>query len=791
MTRASITGASVFLLSGAALAYEVILVRLLSITRFHHLAFMVLSLALLAYGASGVLLAYHRLRFLGDFRRWFGIFASLFAVGTVLCFQLSQRIPVNPAQWLWSPVEALTMVALYLVLSLPFFGAACAVGLAYSFIGNRAGRIYRSDLLGASAGSLAALAVLWLPDAQGLWLPWSAGLAAASLTALPDRKGWCVLLLLPALLGPVIHPRSAVQLILSSDKPLSIALSAAGGQRLADVFTPLGRITATRNILAPYRHAPGLSLAFDGAVAPQWGAFDDGNDFTPLLVTDPRTEPPGYLDYLPEALAYRFFSQPRVLVLDPPGTVHLARALDRDAAGVDVVAANPGWCKLLAHESLEAVAGLVERPRVRWIKDAPRGVLRSDGQPYDLIIIGAPSGSALTPDHLHTVEAFVEALGRLYADGFLSVGGTSDLPPRSGLRLFATAAAALDAIGVSDPATHLIFIRSLRTVLIMVKKSTLTTGEVARIRAFCSERRFDPVWFPGLTADEANRWNRLEEPFFYDAATALLGPDSGDFLQRYKFDVSPVFDDRPYFSRMIKLGTLGELFRLRGSGALGLLSFAEPVLAATLLQAVVLAVLVVWLPLRRFRPPKGSLRLILIYFLLGAGFMLAEFAVIEKLALFLSQPVLAVAVTLAAFLAVAGLGGGISTLLVQRGGRPLAYAAVAALLAAGIIVLYLATLPDVLQSLIALPFQLRMVLALLIIFPLATTLGMPFPLALSALKSAHNEAIPWAWGINGCGALIGPVLGIWLAVYGGVTVVMASAAVCYALVFAAALPRRA
>ena len=105
MKKPSAIGWCVFLLSGSALAYEVILVRLLSISRFYHLTFMVLSLALLGYGASGVLLAHFRSRLLKYFEVWFCLFAVLFALGAVGCFQLSQHIPLHPGQWLWSPFE--------------------------------------------------------------------------------------------------------------------------------------------------------------------------------------------------------------------------------------------------------------------------------------------------------------------------------------------------------------------------------------------------------------------------------------------------------------------------------------------------------------------------------------------------------------------------------------------------------------------------------------------------------------------------------------------------------------
>jgi hypothetical protein len=54
-------------LSGAALAYEILLIRLFAIIEWHHLAFLVISLALLGYGASGTLLALLRDRVLKAF----------------------------------------------------------------------------------------------------------------------------------------------------------------------------------------------------------------------------------------------------------------------------------------------------------------------------------------------------------------------------------------------------------------------------------------------------------------------------------------------------------------------------------------------------------------------------------------------------------------------------------------------------------------------------------------------------------------------------------------------------
>ena len=51
---------SIALISAAALAYEILLMRLFSIIQWHHFAYMMISLALLGYGASGTFLVLTR-----------------------------------------------------------------------------------------------------------------------------------------------------------------------------------------------------------------------------------------------------------------------------------------------------------------------------------------------------------------------------------------------------------------------------------------------------------------------------------------------------------------------------------------------------------------------------------------------------------------------------------------------------------------------------------------------------------------------------------------------------------
>ncbi len=110
---------AVALISASALAYEVLLMRLFSIIQWHHFAYMIISLALLGYGVSGVFLALNRDRLTRVFAEAIMANMLLFSVCAPLCFQLAQHIPFNPAEMLWAPVQFL-----YLCIDLSDFDAA-------------------------------------------------------------------------------------------------------------------------------------------------------------------------------------------------------------------------------------------------------------------------------------------------------------------------------------------------------------------------------------------------------------------------------------------------------------------------------------------------------------------------------------------------------------------------------------------------------------------------------------------------------------------------------------------
>src|SRR5215469_9375827 len=89
---------AVSLLSAAAIGYEILLTRLFAIALWHHFAYMIISLALLGYGASGTFLVFVRHRALARFGASFAALAVTFGLAAIGCYALAWRLPFNPLE---------------------------------------------------------------------------------------------------------------------------------------------------------------------------------------------------------------------------------------------------------------------------------------------------------------------------------------------------------------------------------------------------------------------------------------------------------------------------------------------------------------------------------------------------------------------------------------------------------------------------------------------------------------------------------------------------------------------
>lgn len=796
-------GFAIFLISAAAIGYEILLMRLLSIIEWYHFAYMIISLALLGLGVSGTFIALTQRWLIPQFRLAFVINAGLFGLTSTGNFILAQRIPFNPLEILWNRDQALYLLGIYLLLSVPFFCAANCIGLAFRRFKDQISRIYRSDLLGAGTGALVIILALFaFHPTTCLELVGALGFFAASLICLngplPRPRRIALALLSCGLILPFAWPESWLIPRISEYKGLSLALRIPGAEVLSQHSSPLGLLTVVRSPNIPFRHAPGLSLNYDSEPPPQLGIFTDGDSLSPITRYDGRRESLGYLDYLSSALPYHLLDRPKVLVLGAGGGTDVLMAIYHCAINIDAVELNPQVVNLLREVHPGFAGHLYQRDDVRVHVAEARGFVAGSREQYDLIQLSlvdsftasASGGYALNETYLYTVEAMQEYLQHLKPGGILAITRWLKIPPRDALKLFATAIRALEKGGVDDPAQQLVLIRSLKTTTLLVKNGEFRENEIRSVRAFCDERSFDVAYYPGMLSGEANRYSVLEKPYFFEGTTALLGARRSEFYRRYKFYIAPATDDRPYFFQFFKWRSFPEIFSLKGRGGLPLLEWTYPILIMTLLQALVTSLVLILLPLwalRRNGISRQNRSRVAFYFLsLGLGFLFIEIAFIQKFVLFLNHPLYAVAVVLCAFLVFAGFGSGYSARWARRfqefGQRKEGMPTLVVVVGIALLGLsYVVLLPSLFHRWISLPDGLKIPISIALISPLAFCMGMPFPMGLSRLASAMPDFIPWAWGVNGCASVLSAILAPLLAIHFGFIKVIVMALVLYFL----------
>jgi hypothetical protein len=791
---------TIALLSATALGYEILLMRLFSIIQWHHFAYMIISLALLGYGASGTFLAFVQSRLLSHYPLALLINLALFGLTAMPSFLVAQQIPFNPEEMLWNWREPVRLMFIYLLLSLPFFFVANAIALTFSSFSKLITRVYAFDLFGAGVGSLGVILILYIiPPLAALSLVSALGIACIAVAAWElhlSKRLWigaAVLLSMAIVVWPGQGPSG---LVLSPYKDLSQTLRVSGARVIAERFSPMAILQVVENDRVPLRYAPGMSLNARSSPPAQLGLFSDGGSTGTITRDsgDPRAV--DFLDQLTSALPYHLQHAHRVLVLGAGGGMDVLQALYQDTEEIHAVELNPQVVELVSKDYAEFSGGLYNKPGVQLHTAEGRGFVSARGTRYDLIQLALQDSSgasstglyALSESYLYTSEALQTYLDHLKSGGYLAISRWIKLPPRDTLKLFVTAIEALRHAGVEEPGKRLILIRGWQTSTLLVKNGEFTADEIRAMRDFSQQRAFDVAWYPGISAGEPNRFNIFREPYLYQGAQALLGPHSQSFMEQYKFKLQPATDDRPYFHNFFKWSTLEEILELRGRGGMPLLEAGYPVLVATLAQALLASTLLILLPLVFLKRQKQSsdssgisqLRVVSYFFAIGLAFLFIEIAFIQKFMLFLHHPLFTASVVLASFLVFAGLGSNWS----KRYSTQQCYWqgvkwAVAGILLTGMA--YLLLLDTLFAWLVAWPTIARATVSIVLIAPLAFFMGMPFPLALTSLGAGAGTLIPLAWGVNGCASVLSAVLATLLAIHFGFTLVVLLALLLYIL----------
>ncbi|OOZ39366.1 hypothetical protein BOW52_07415 [Solemya elarraichensis gill symbiont] len=758
---------------------------------------MIISLALLGYGVSGTVITLSRQWLLQRFELAYLANGIAFSVTIVGSFLLVQDLPFNALEILWDSAQWGYLLAAYLLLLLPFFFVANCIVLTFGAFTREISRIYGFDLFGAGVGSiLLVVALLFLHPQQVLLAISVIALSAVAVAAFEMhlRFRWAAgLAVLCCIFAIFILPQGWLLLKISPYKPLSQSLQVSGANVERVSSGPHGVVTVLENRQVPFRLAAGVSL--NNMIEPpeQYALFVDSDGPSAITRYDGDRSKLGYLDYQTSALAYHLSRPDRVLVLGMGGGSDILQAEYHGVPAIEAVELNPELVELLQQEYAEFSGWPLLAGHTRVHIAETRAFLAHNETQFDLIQMslldaaGASSAGlyALSENYIYTREALQLYYRRLQPGGLLSITRWIKIPPRDALKLFATAVSAMREEGVDSPGNQLVMIRGWNTSTLLIKKGVFAPTDIRALQQFCEERSFDVVWYPGITASEVNLYNVNDKPYFFEGAQALLGSDASEYINNYKFSIEPATDDRPYYFNYFKWGSLGEILSLQRRAGFSLIELGYLVLVFTLVQALIISILLVLLPLwfvpRENNAPGGKyISGVMLYFLLiGLAFLFIEIAFIQRFILFLGDPVYSVAAVLCGFLVFSGLGS-FSAPRVAR--RYRMNPVVLAIL--GISVMALLSLwvhPLIFNALAAQPGVIKIVVSVLLIAPLAFFMGMPFPLALGSVSGRADWLLPWGWGVNGFASLMSAIIATIFAVHFGFTAVVLLAILLYLL----------
>jgi len=487
----TVVSSGIFLISAATIALELVLVRALSIGHWHHLSFLVISTALLGFGAGGVLVTIVSNRFRRRYKNWLWVCALCFALSVPIVFFLSQKVGLDELQLIWDIRQLWYLSAYYLLFFVPFFFAGTFIAIVFSLFAEKAGRLYFYNMTGSGLGAAAAVAGMYGSSPVTLLLIISlVGFLAASIAGslLSWRRVAGSLACGAACLGMFCRAGPAkLEIEICENKSLVYYSALPGAKTIATSHSPLGRVDCVE--AAAIRYFPGLSIGYKGALPEQKLIITDADGISAVNHFETLSELDCY-KHTTSALGYQLLSEPEVCVIGAGGGSDVGQALACGARAVTAVEMNPQIIELVRNKLGEFASGLYDRDDVKVVIAEGRSFLQTTKRPFDVIsisLLDSFSASAaglygLDESHLYTIEAVEQALGRLRSGGLLSITRVLKTPPRDCIKMFATVVETLRQIGVNNPAEHIIMIRGWATATIVVSPTPFSKAQTENAR---------------------------------------------------------------------------------------------------------------------------------------------------------------------------------------------------------------------------------------------------------------------------------------------------------------------
>ena len=747
----------IFLLAMSVLILEVAFTRIFSFITFHHLTYLVISVAMLGFGGAGTYLVIRKKESDEHAERFLARNAALMGLTAMVAVVWIPRIRFYPMDIVrhGDYSNLFSLLFILIISTAPFFFGGAAIVHIISKSGSAVNRVYFADLIGAASGCLLSLALInYLGGIGACFVSAAVAILVAALCRTPARSFYLIGFLITALATPVCA------------NPLVLPLYASPGKQMFRLEPLIEKVTwhviARLDVGVPFdcycSFGGGISPVYKGPRVSARIIYQDASNLTGIIHPTPTPRETPALGYYMQGAPYQVRKKADALVIGSGGGIDVLIALFHRARHVVAVDVNPKMMDLVTKEYRDHAGWVFQRPDVEPVVSEGRHFLSRERRTFDVIQLSgvdtwaaqSAGAFALTESFIYTAEAFDEYLAHLKPNGIVNFSRPYARPPLETMKLATTAMGALERVGAEEPHRHLFVMGGLGQethgmiwAQTLVKRSPFTPEESERLATWTESLGFKVYYHP-------------YKPKKRDALDGLVRASSEDrawIIEHFLFDIAPATDDRPFYFQQHRWR---DLFDMNPSVHKPM---AMVVLISGFIQAALLSALLILVPLYRrgqtLKNRGGRASVFLLFASLGFGFIMVEMALLQKLTIFLGSPAHSMSITLFTLLLSSGLGSFLSRNMSRR---PLRLLAIVVPLLTAAVVVDAFFINQMITHLMALTLVQRAIVVVLLVAPLGLLMGMPFPAGLRYVDEIRPELNPWAWGINACATVVGTYL---------------------------------
>jgi SAM-dependent methyltransferase len=775
-----------FLLCASTLMYEVVLTRLLSVICWYYLAFVSVSMAMFGMTAGALAVQLRPDWFTeAQIRTRLAQSALATAVAMPLSLVTMLAIPVDVS---FALQTVFTFLLFSAVISVPFFFSGVAVCISLTRSPFAMGRVYSTDLAGASFGCLASVLLLSLIDAPSAIFVIAAVLFASAAAygayageALIRRRslyGAAAMLVFAAANASTLHGIQPIWTKGEIDQRISI---------LAEKWNAISRVQAAKPqmggplMFGPSPRMPNLNVE-------QIDLNIDSSAATSITRFNGDLKTLDFLRYDVTSVGAQLRKGGTAAIIGVGGGRDVLNCAAQGFTRIVGIEVNSAMVELTS-KRFEWFSGFTKIPGFELHNDEGRSYLTRSGEHFDLIQASlvdtwaATSAGAMTlsENSLYTVDGWKVFYEHLKPGGVISFSRWFEgAESAETFRLYSVARAMLIAEGVRNPDAQLALVRSGGVATLLASNQPFSQQDLQGLKSIIGEMSFTPVVIPG---------EPILEPELQRIAAADSLEDLAALREGSDVDYSPTFDSSPYFFNAVHLKNLATLVRSGGHGAnlraiLFLFVFMVAALILVMTTIVLPATLLNFRTDGAMKPLYGAVA----YFIaIGLGFILVEVGMMQQLSIFLGHPIYSMVVVLGGLILSAGAGSLASDKWQLKASWQIR---VPALVTACSVVAYsLAVLPVIHAFTADLLWQ-RVLICLALVSPCGFLLGFCFPVGLRWLNAlSQGRNLPWMWALNGAAGALASFLAILISMDSSIRICVLTSAGCYLLAGLAMPPK--